>query len=116
METGRNSPIRPKYVHTHTHTHTHIYSLSVQTPPQLHTLHSGHTNTCIFTCNCFTVFQFVKKYGNVFSLDFGALSSVVITGLPFIKEAFVHQDKNFSNRPIVPIQQRVFKDKGKSQD
>uniref|UniRef100_A0A8D1B273 Cytochrome P450 2J2 n=1 Tax=Sus scrofa TaxID=9823 RepID=A0A8D1B273_PIG len=56
--------------------------------------------------------RFVKKYGNVFSLDFGALSSVVITGLPFIKEAFVHQDKNFSNRPIVPIQQRVFKDKG----
>uniref|UniRef100_A0A8D1GD19 Cytochrome P450 2J2 n=1 Tax=Sus scrofa TaxID=9823 RepID=A0A8D1GD19_PIG len=44
--------------------------------------------------------RFVKKYGNVLSLDLGAFSSVVITGLPLIKEALVHQDQNFVNRPI----------------
>nr|XP_008537964.1 PREDICTED: cytochrome P450 2J2-like [Equus przewalskii] len=43
--------------------------------------------------------RLVKKYGNIFSLDFGDVPSVVITGLPLIKEALVHQDPNFVNRP-----------------
>ncbi|XP_004438690.1 PREDICTED: cytochrome P450 2J2 [Ceratotherium simum simum] len=67
---------------------------------------------CIFNCDYFTVFQFVKKYGNIFSLDFGDLSSVVITGLPLIKEALVHQDQNFVNRPVTAIRERVFKKNG----
>lgn len=58
----------------------------------------------------------MKKYGNVLSLDLGAFSSVVITGLPLIKEAFVHQDQHFANRPMIPIQERVFKKNGKSLD
>lgn len=71
---------------------------------------------CIFSCDYFTVFQLVKKYGNIFSLDFGDVPSVVITGLPLIKEALVHQDPNFVNRPVIPLRERVFKQNGKFLD
>ncbi|XP_046518344.1 cytochrome P450 2J2 [Equus quagga] len=56
--------------------------------------------------------RLVKKYGNIFSLDFGDVPSVVITGLPLIKEALVHQDPNFVNRPVIPLRERVFKQNG----
>lgn len=53
------------------------------------------------------------KYGNIFSMDFGTFPSVLITGLPLIKEALVHQDQNFANRPLMPIEIRIFNNKGK---
>nr|XP_031539977.1 cytochrome P450 2J2-like [Vicugna pacos] len=56
--------------------------------------------------------RFVKKYGNVLRLEFGDLSSVVITGLPLIKEALVHQGENFVNRPKAPFTERLFMNKG----
>ncbi|XP_052572809.1 cytochrome P450 2J4-like isoform X2 [Peromyscus californicus insignis] len=56
--------------------------------------------------------QFVKKYGNLISLDFGNISLVVITGLPLIKEAFSHMEQTFLNRPITPLRERVFKNNG----
>ncbi|XP_024611997.1 cytochrome P450 2J2 isoform X1 [Neophocaena asiaeorientalis asiaeorientalis] len=56
--------------------------------------------------------RFVKKYGNLFSLEFGDLPSVIITGLPLIKEVLVHQEQKFLNRPITPIRERVFKKNG----
>ncbi|KAM7324683.1 hypothetical protein ACRRTK_016988 [Alexandromys fortis] len=60
--------------------------------------------------------QFVKKYGNLISLDFGNIPSVVITGLPLIKEAFTHMEQNFLKRPITPLRKRVFNDNGKPFD
>ena len=68
---------------------------------------------CICNCNFSTIFQFVKKYGNVFSLDFGTVPSVLITGLPLIKEVLVHQGQIFSNRPVVPLQEHIINNKGK---
>nr|XP_036880294.1 cytochrome P450 2J2 [Manis javanica] len=59
-----------------------------------------------------SLFLLVKKYGNIFSFQFGALSSVVITGLPLIKEVLVHQAQIFVNRPVTPIREHVFKNKG----
>jgi cytochrome P450 family 2 subfamily J len=58
-------------------------------------------------------FQFVKKYGNLTSLDFGNIPSVIITGLPLIKEVFTNMEQNFLNRPITPIRKRVFNNNGK---
>ncbi|XP_052032755.1 cytochrome P450 2J4-like isoform X1 [Apodemus sylvaticus] len=55
---------------------------------------------------------FVKKYGNLISLDFGAISSVVITGLPLIKEALTGMEQNFLKRPILAARQHVFKNNG----
>lgn len=51
--------------------------------------------------------QFVKKYGNIFSLNFGDIASVVITGLPLIKEAFTHMEPNILNRPLSVMQERI---------
>ncbi|XP_008586307.1 PREDICTED: cytochrome P450 2J2 [Galeopterus variegatus] len=56
--------------------------------------------------------RFVKKYGNLVSLEFGDLSSVIITGLPLIKEALLHMDQNFVNRPMTPIRKHVFQKNG----
>ncbi|XP_029395932.1 cytochrome P450 2J5 isoform X3 [Mus pahari] len=51
--------------------------------------------------------QFVKKYGNVFSLDLGRSPVVVVSGLPLIKEMFTHLDQNFVNRVMSPIRERT---------
>ncbi|XP_008999594.3 cytochrome P450 2J2 isoform X2 [Callithrix jacchus] len=55
---------------------------------------------------------FVKKYGNLFSLELGNISAVLITGLPLIKEALIHMDQNFGSRPVTPIRERIFKKNG----
>ena len=68
----------------------------------------------MLTSNYCNIFQSVKKYGNVMSLDFGIMSSVVISSLPLIKEAFSHLDENFINRPIFPLQKHIFNENGKS--
>ncbi|XP_069449028.1 cytochrome P450 2J2-like isoform X2 [Ovis canadensis] len=60
--------------------------------------------------------EFMKKYGNVFSLDLGSFPSILLTGLPLIKEALVHQSQNFSNRPVVPLQERLINNKGQPFD
>ncbi|XP_036206854.1 cytochrome P450 2J2 isoform X2 [Myotis myotis] len=56
--------------------------------------------------------KYVKKYGNLFSMEFGAWSSVLITGLPLIKEALVHQGHNILDRPMSPVRKRIFKTNG----
>ncbi|KAL6030924.1 hypothetical protein STEG23_026898, partial [Scotinomys teguina] len=56
--------------------------------------------------------QFAKKYGNLISLDFVNMSSVVITGMPLIKEALSHMEQNFLKRPITPLRECVFKNTG----
>nr|XP_021514931.1 cytochrome P450 2J6-like [Meriones unguiculatus] len=55
---------------------------------------------------------FVKKYGNIISLDFGNIPSVVISGLPLIKEALTHTEESFLSRPVIPTRKRVFKNNG----
>ncbi|XP_036034992.1 cytochrome P450 2J3-like isoform X2 [Onychomys torridus] len=56
--------------------------------------------------------QLVKKYGNVISLDLGIMSSVIISSLPLIKEAFTHLDENFISRPKFPMQKHIFNENG----
>ncbi|XP_012640601.3 cytochrome P450 2J2-like [Microcebus murinus] len=56
--------------------------------------------------------RLVKKYGNLIGLEFGPISTVVITGLPLIKEALVHMDQHFMNRPVFPLQEHIVKGNG----
>nr|XP_048309076.1 cytochrome P450 2J3-like [Myodes glareolus] len=56
--------------------------------------------------------QLVKKYGNVISLDFGIKSSVIVSSLPLIKEAFTHLEENFMGRPQFPLQNLVHNENG----
>ncbi|XP_042127366.1 cytochrome P450 2J4 isoform X2 [Peromyscus maniculatus bairdii] len=55
---------------------------------------------------------FVKKYGNIFSLNLGDITSVVITGLPLIKEVFTHMEQNILNRPVTLIRERISNNNG----
>ncbi|XP_032969242.1 cytochrome P450 2J2-like [Rhinolophus ferrumequinum] len=56
--------------------------------------------------------QHVKKYGNILSMEVGHFSTVIITGLPLIKEALVHQGQKIVNRPVAPIRDLIFKNNG----
>ncbi|XP_057639862.1 cytochrome P450 2J4-like isoform X1 [Chionomys nivalis] len=56
--------------------------------------------------------QFVKKYGNILSLDLGNVTSVVVTGLPLIKKVFTHMEQDILKRPVTPIQERISKNNG----
>ncbi|XP_075803160.1 cytochrome P450 2J3-like isoform X1 [Microtus pennsylvanicus] len=56
--------------------------------------------------------QLVKKYGDVMSLDFGIMSSVIVSSLPLIKEAFTQLEENFMSRPKFPMQNHVFNENG----
>lgn len=108
METGRHISNSSRYTDRQTQRLP-----SIQASCQLHTPSiPGFRDICILNCGS-SIFQFVKKYGNVFSVDFGIFRSVLITGLPLIKEALVHQDQNFANRPLIPIEKRIFNNKGK---
>ncbi|KAF3819781.1 hypothetical protein GH733_015290 [Mirounga leonina] len=68
---------------------------------------------CIFNCAYLTIFQLVKKYGNILSMQLGDLPVVVITGLPLIKEVLIDQNQVFVNRPMTPIRERIFRNNGK---
>ncbi|EHB15020.1 Cytochrome P450 2J6 [Heterocephalus glaber] len=56
--------------------------------------------------------QYVKKYGNIVSMDLAYSSAVLVTGLPLIKEVLTHTDQNYMNRPLSPIRNRVFSKRG----
>lgn len=55
----------------------------------------------------------MKKYGNIFSLNLGDINSVMITGLPLIKEVFTHVEENILKRPITRTRERISSNNGK---
>ncbi|XP_028634623.1 cytochrome P450 2J5 isoform X2 [Grammomys surdaster] len=60
-----------------------------------------------FEKNHLVVQEFMKKYGNVFSLELGRSSAVVVSGLPLIKKMFTQLDQNFVNRFTSPVRERI---------
>uniref|UniRef100_F6ST99 Cytochrome P450 family 2 subfamily J member 2 n=1 Tax=Ornithorhynchus anatinus TaxID=9258 RepID=F6ST99_ORNAN len=52
--------------------------------------------------------KFVRKYGNLFSLDLGTMPFVLVTGMKQIKEVLARQDENLDNRPVFPIRTEIF--------
>ncbi|KAM8788921.1 cytochrome P450 2J2-like isoform 1-T1 [Rhynchonycteris naso] len=59
-----------------------------------------------------TIQKYVKKYGNIVAMEIGIWPAVIVTGLPLIKEALVHQDRNFVDRPTSPVEDLIFKKNG----
>ena len=47
------------------------------------------------------------------SLDFGIMSSVIVSSLPLIKEAFTQLEENFMSRFKFPMRKHVFNENGK---
>ncbi|XP_034359475.1 cytochrome P450 2J5-like [Arvicanthis niloticus] len=60
-----------------------------------------------FEQNHLVIQELMKKYGNVFSLELGRSSAVVVSGLPLIKKMFTQLDQNFLNRFISPVRERT---------
>ncbi|XP_054442254.1 vitamin D 25-hydroxylase isoform X1 [Pteronotus mesoamericanus] len=44
-----------------------------------------------------------QVYGEIFSLDLGGISSVVLNGYDVVKECLVHQSEIFADRPCLPL-------------
>uniref|UniRef100_H3ANT2 Vitamin D 25-hydroxylase n=2 Tax=Latimeria chalumnae TaxID=7897 RepID=H3ANT2_LATCH len=49
----------------------------------------------------------LSPYKQIFSLDLGGISAVVINGYDAIKECLVHQSENFADRPSLPLFQKL---------
>lgn len=60
-----------------------------------------------------TLFQLTGRYGNIFSVQFGSLTFVVVNGYQMVREALVHQAEIFADRPNIPLLQEIFKGFGK---
>ncbi|KAM9542433.1 cytochrome P450 2J2-like [Guaruba guarouba] len=56
-----------------------------------------------------SLFQLTARYGNIFSVQFGSLTFVVLNGYQMVREAFVHQAEIFTDRPNIPLLQEIFR-------
>ncbi|XP_029770480.1 vitamin D 25-hydroxylase isoform X2 [Suricata suricatta] len=50
-----------------------------------------------------------QVYGEIFSLDLGGISTVVLNGYDVIKECLVHQSEIFADRPCLPLFMKMTK-------
>ncbi|XP_075858268.1 vitamin D 25-hydroxylase isoform X3 [Microcebus murinus] len=50
-----------------------------------------------------------KVYGEIFSLDLGGISTVVLNGYDVVKECLVHQSEIFADRPCLPLFMKMTK-------
>ncbi|CAN0270036.1 unnamed protein product [Bubo scandiacus] len=53
--------------------------------------------------------KLTDQYGNIFSVQFGSLTFVVVNGYQMVREALVHQAKIFADRPNIPLLQEIFR-------
>ncbi|XP_065800611.1 vitamin D 25-hydroxylase isoform X14 [Muntiacus reevesi] len=50
-----------------------------------------------------------QVYGEIFSLDLGGISAVVLNGYDVVKECLVHQSEIFADRPCLPLFMKMTK-------
>ncbi|KAM6124147.1 cytochrome P450 2J2-like [Pterocles gutturalis] len=60
--------------------------------------------------------KLIGRYGNIFSVQFGSLTFVVVNGYQMVREALVHQAEIFADRPNIPLLQEIFKGFGQPFD
>ncbi|XP_053416425.1 vitamin D 25-hydroxylase isoform X5 [Nycticebus coucang] len=56
-----------------------------------------------------------QVYGEIFSLDLGGISTVVLNGYDVVKECLVHQSEIFADRPCLPLFMKMTKMGGQVQ-
>ncbi|EMP36488.1 Cytochrome P450 2J2 [Chelonia mydas] len=59
-----------------------------------------------------TLQKLIGRYGNIFSVQFGNLTFVVVNGCQLVKEALIHQAEVFADRPHIPLLCEIFKGLG----
>uniref|UniRef100_A0A669PWJ0 Cytochrome P450 family 2 subfamily J member 2 n=1 Tax=Phasianus colchicus TaxID=9054 RepID=A0A669PWJ0_PHACC len=75
--------------------------------PQLFPLVGTIVDLRNFASENYTVIL-TARYGNIFSVQFGGLTFVVVSGYQMVKEALVHQAEIFADRPHIPFCLSVF--------
>ncbi|NWZ54074.1 cytochrome P450 2J2 [Haliaeetus albicilla] len=68
----------------------------------------GHIYMMDLTNPQIAVQKLTEKYGDIFSIQMGTTSFVIINGLRMIKEVLVNQAENFMDRPEIPIDREIF--------
>uniref|UniRef100_A0A8C3HKY0 Cytochrome P450 n=1 Tax=Chrysemys picta bellii TaxID=8478 RepID=A0A8C3HKY0_CHRPI len=48
------------------------------------------------------------KYGNIFNMQFGSQTAVIVNGFQLVKEVLVHQGEYFLGRPQIPLIYEIF--------
>ncbi|KFV68627.1 Cytochrome P450 2J2 [Dryobates pubescens] len=56
--------------------------------------------------------KLTEKYGDIFNIDMGSTSFLLVSGQQLIKEVLVNKGEDFIDRPDFPIEQYVFSSKG----
>ncbi|XP_071666246.1 cytochrome P450 2J2-like isoform X1 [Patagioenas fasciata] len=60
----------------------------------------------------FSSSQLIEKYGDIFGVDMGTESFVIINGLRMLREVLVNQGENFLDRPEMHLSQEIFSNRG----
>ncbi|NXA31445.1 CP2J2 protein, partial [Eudromia elegans] len=56
--------------------------------------------------------KLTKKYGDIFSIDMGSMSCVMVSNFEMVKEVLVNHGENFLDRPQFPIDSEFFNQRG----
>ncbi|NXT90504.1 CP2J2 protein, partial [Anhinga rufa] len=72
----------------------------------------GHIHLLNFSNPQIMVQKLIEKYGDIFSVQLGSTSFVVVNGLHKIKEVLVNQGENFIDRPQIPLDREIFSKMG----
>lgn len=58
--------------------------------------------------------QLAEKHGGVFTVWVGPTALVALSGFQAVKEALISNSEQFSGRPLTPLFQDLFSERGKS--
>lgn len=57
--------------------------------------------------------QLIEKYGNIFSVRIGSDKIVYVSGFKMVKDVLITQGENFTDRPVSPLFDTLYKGRGK---
>ncbi|XP_065697747.2 cytochrome P450 2J2-like isoform X1 [Patagioenas fasciata] len=72
----------------------------------------GHMYLMNFSNPMMAMQKLIEKYGDIFGVDMGTESFVIINGLRMLREVLVNQGENFLDRPEMHLSQEIFSNRG----